>query len=188
MKSIIRRNHRVCNLITNKKGQIAETLTWVAAFLVIFFVMLIFIGGAAVLSGNKKVTSASLITIGGKNDNLGGERGIPTGYDAGDLDLQRELGTFLRMSVNAGGDKVEIWNLISNAGNWNIVSASAHELFDPVYQGCYVICFGNGQIITGANCKTGQYDCLVSKSEISGGFSYAEIGGTKMIIGGINPK
>lgn len=39
----------------NRRAQIAETITWIVAFLIIFFIMLLFIGSAAILAQGKSV-------------------------------------------------------------------------------------------------------------------------------------
>ena len=82
-----------------KKGQIATTLTWVVATLIVFFVMMIFILASLTLAGKKKITF---------EDN----QASLEGYSVGSLDLQRELDRVLRKRIEFGNGNARVGDLV----------------------------------------------------------------------------
>jgi len=78
-------------VITSKKGGIGLTLTWMVAFLIIFFLMLVFLGISSALAAEKKVTlNANKISF---------EKGENT---LGDFETQRVLFSFLNSEGEDG--------------------------------------------------------------------------------------
>jgi len=70
----------------NKKGQIGTTLTWFVAFLIIFFIMMIFISASFVISSRKKVSY--------------GDDYIGIGEETRGLKAQRSLMNLLNSKIN----------------------------------------------------------------------------------------
>ena len=83
----------------SKKGQIATTLTWIVATLIVFFVMMIFILASLTLAGKKKITF---------EDN----QIFMEGYSVGSLDLQRELDRVLRERIEFRNGNARVRDLI----------------------------------------------------------------------------
>src|SRR3990172_4937819 len=194
-----------------RRAQIGTTLTWFVAFLIIFFVLILFVIATALFS----INAPSFSKAEGKAANLPNyPQEAIIGFDPGDLGLKRELFAFLNERVSSGllvkehmqsfDESVYNKNIrftkeeIEDNSNYKIFYDSATSFFDKAYSECYVMCleFGsakpvNKQVIAGKDCpqtKNVYYDCFVSRAYIpSGIFNYAEydmtlINGKKMKI------
>ncbi len=85
-------------IFLNKNGQVGVTITWMVAFIVIFFIMLVFVGMVASIAAQKGV---------GKNKILVIENGFNK------LDAQRYLIMFLNSEVEFNGQKMLFKDFIS---------------------------------------------------------------------------
>jgi hypothetical protein len=169
--------------LIKKRAQIGTTLTWLIAFTIIFFMLIIFVGGSALLSLKKGVPSVSESNPNSKSINLSWRSVEPSGVDFGDLALERDLVSFLNMPSGAGGqsfgDLIQGFDpgVYSNPRLMSDSDIQAHEEmkllyesavanFDELYGECYVICLefrtasGGGfesitsnQIIIGKECN-----------------------------------
>ena len=165
-----------------KKGQIGATLTWAFAFVVIFFVTLLFIGAVALLTAGKSISVAAEASIGGKSINLQAVPSVPSGYDPGDLGLQGDLAAFLKSEVEINSNMMSFSDLILTFGDniikrrdlvlysemktdsykdFNIFYEKSLSFFDSLYDQCYILCLefeenGNPtgeQTLIGKNCN-----------------------------------
>ena len=89
-------------LIRKRKAQIGATLTWMVAFIVIFFVMIIYANSAGILAG-KKVLKLEKNEI------------IPPSENSGDLIAQRALMGFVSSSIEFEEMKISVEDFISSA-------------------------------------------------------------------------
>lgn len=91
--------------LKNKRGQIASTITWFAAFLIIFFVMMLFLAGTAILAGKKNIPILSPL--------LGIKDAISfKSFNSPNLDSQRVLLRFMNTPVDYSGNKANVRDLI----------------------------------------------------------------------------
>jgi hypothetical protein len=107
--------------VKNKKAQIGNTITWFAAFLIIFFVMLLFMISSFYLAGKKSIKSNNEILL---------KEG-----DAVNLDVFEELNYVLDNKFDYEGDNVRILDFIlytdSNAdGNADILFKELQKQLD----------------------------------------------------------
>ena len=155
-----------CNLAFrhNRKAAIASTLTWFIAFVIVFFMMIIYLVGVGVLSKQKSAPEISASMAGSKMGMLSDNLAEPSGYDPGDLELQRALATFLNSESEFNGKSVSMEDMISNLGTdvyrksimgtseikgnpeYNKIYESATTFFDNMKSpywpdgACYVLC------------------------------------------------
>ncbi len=97
----------------NKKSQIGETLTWFVAFLIIFFIMIIFLSAAVIISGMRQA--------GGKNE-IGIEK-----Y-AGNLNSQRILISLLNSNIVFNEKEMKIKDALLDADYFNFEEPKKDEL------------------------------------------------------------
>ena len=84
--------------LKNYRGQVGVTITWMVAFIVIFFIMLVFVGIVATTAAKKGV---------GKNEIIIIENGFNK------LEAQRDLIRFLNSEVEFNGQKMSFKDFIS---------------------------------------------------------------------------
>ncbi len=177
-------------ILKNKKAQIGTTITWVVAFTIIFFMLLILIGGSALLALKKSVPDVSANNPNSKSTDLTWKVVEPSGIDFGDEALQRELITFLNKPLENGermGDLIGSFDsgIYSNPrlmgdseiqGNekMKLFYETAVKNFDEIYADCYVLCLefrtqggGDFKSITGNQIIVGK-ECAPKTSEIYG--------------------
>lgn len=82
----------------NKKSQIGSTLTWLVAFFIIFFIIIIFLSFTALISAKKIISSGSDVGI---------EK-----YDSSVLKAQRHFLNFLNSPAKVNGKKKKMSELI----------------------------------------------------------------------------
>lgn len=149
----------------NKRAAISATLTWFTAFVIIFFMMILFLAGVGVLSKQKASSYVSASMAGSKSGALLDQYSEPSGYDSGDLELQRALAAFLNSESEFNGNKRQMKDAISNLGaevyrknsvmsaseikgnpEYNKIYESATTFFDGMSSlywpdgACYVLC------------------------------------------------
>lgn len=137
-----------------KRGQIGATLTWFAAFLIIFFIMIIYLSATAALAVARKASVTA------RENEIGLKE-----YKTGDLEVQRNLEGFLNSDIDADGSKTMIKNLaksklfseikalqvanIYSTGeikdkaeykNIKTFYESTTGFFDKLYDSCYLMC------------------------------------------------
>lgn len=83
----------------NKKAEIGATMTWIIAFLIIFFVMLLFIGMSGFLAGKKVLTDSNEISLQEEKSNL---------------EASRRLMSLLNYEVEIDGEKLSFIQGIYN--------------------------------------------------------------------------
>jgi hypothetical protein len=81
-------------IFKNKKSQIYATLTWFVAFIIIFFIILLFISASIIIAGKREVP---IITVGG---------------DSTGLEAQRSLIEVLNNKINYDNQQIKISQLI----------------------------------------------------------------------------
>lgn len=113
--------------INLRRGQIATTLTWVAGFLIIFFIMLLFVSASALLAGKKFIP-----VIGEGRNVIEIERGL------GSLENQRRLVGLLNTPTN---NKKTLGQLIIE---WELTKLTKNDLEKEIInilekqEGCYL--------------------------------------------------
>jgi len=98
----------------NNKSQIATTLTWFVGFIIVFFIIVIFLSGTAVLSARKIVTYG--------NDE------IKIGTYEGDFRSQEILIGLLNSNINFSGKEVFLKNILSEIDMYNLEDSKKQEL------------------------------------------------------------
>ncbi|HUS50688.1 MAG TPA: hypothetical protein VMZ91_11015 [Candidatus Paceibacterota bacterium] len=91
--------------IINKKAQIGATLTWIVAFLIIFFIMILFISTTIIISAKK--TSILSLSFSQKETTI-------TSHITGDFAVQRNLISFLNKPIKFEGKDIFIKDLIAD--------------------------------------------------------------------------
>ena len=140
----------------NKKAQVGITINWMVAFIIIFFMVLIFVGISAIASGKRQLN---------KND----ISSIKEGFDK--LEAQRMLITFLNTPVEFKEEKINFRELIlkwgENQGLKGEVEAKLTEYFKD--KTCYALIvydskksFGNLFVNRGSIQKSGPVTGLVN--------------------------
>jgi hypothetical protein len=86
----------------NKKAQIGDTLTWFMAFIIIFFIIILFITASIIISGQKEMP---ILGIGGNSISV-------SQNSLEDLELDRNLIKILNTPVEFKGEKIKISELI----------------------------------------------------------------------------
>lgn len=188
-----------------RKAQIATTFTWIIAMFIIVFMIILFFAGVAMLLGLKVFPFVSSIFWGSKSVGLSDELTSPSGYDPGDLELQRSAMVFLSqwheykdknvssLYLLANLDK-SIYEKDSQLSESEIAESEAYKtfyessksFFGELYDECYVVCLEfrtlgdeqliGKQVLVGKNCNAGSYDCYVSSANIRGDFfNYAKV-------------
>jgi hypothetical protein len=87
----------------SKKAQVGSTMTWFIAFLVVFFVMILFLGGAIALSAMNHVSGFTTSK----------DVKVDTSVD-GNLDSQRMLMYFLDHEVEFAGNEIKMKSLMKD--------------------------------------------------------------------------
>ncbi len=108
-------------LLNTRKAQIGATLTWVVAFLIIFFIMLLFVSATAFLTGKK-------FLFGEEGNIIGIEGGLGT------QKTQRIMMRFLNTPIGLGDEEISIHDLILSSDLDNeeaskIFNENANEIF-----------------------------------------------------------
>lgn len=88
--------------LKNKNAQIGITITWFVAFLVIFFILILFVGTVATIATTKGV---------GKNEIVSIENGFKK------IEDQRELISFLNRKVIVDGKNESVRDLVASKKN-----------------------------------------------------------------------
>ena len=91
--------------IKSKKGQIGTTITWVGAFLIIFFIMMLFVGFASLLAMGKVVP-----VLGSGRNEIKLES---SSFSLKALESQRILTVILESTAEFKGDFVSVKDLVS---------------------------------------------------------------------------
>jgi len=89
----------------NKKGQIASTITWVVAFLIIFFMIILFLAFTGLMAGQRQIPVLSFFY--GAPDEINLEK-----YTAESLEVQQGLVRFLNTQTDFSGEKLKIKHLV----------------------------------------------------------------------------
>lgn len=84
----------------NKKSQIGTTLTWFTAFIIIFFIIILFVSASVIIAGQKKISTIELIK-----------------YDSGSLESQRSLTSFLATPIKIDDKEEKIKDLVLESLN-----------------------------------------------------------------------
>lgn len=177
---------------TNRRGQTGGTLTWAIAFVIIFFITILFLGSNFLINSVKAGSSIIEVSYVGKSASLAEERTEPVGYDVGDLELQRDLMAFLDSRTNFDGNLVSLKELASSFdksvyekeklfssdeiktnGLFKTFYEKAAGFFDNLYDNCYVLCIDFGdvnkkieQTIAGKNCNPKKEDIYQRAREL----------------------
>jgi hypothetical protein len=137
-----------------KKGQVAPSLTWFFAFLIIFFIIIFFTGGTLIAAKAKSLPVISWMT--------GGKSKIGIENHANDeLAIVRKFETFANSPVKIKDDVLKIKDLpnegiltglenekasaFKNLGNLLIRNITAAN--PGIYRGIWVRVYGNEQIL-----------------------------------------
>ena len=89
---------KIRKITENKKAQIGATITWVAGFFIVFFIIFLFIGFTLFMAGGKKLFF--------KSDKAGIEA------ENGNLVATKEFYSFLNTNTKFDGKALKIYNLI----------------------------------------------------------------------------
>lgn len=103
----------------DKKGQIGETLTWMVAFVIIFFIIILFLAATNYLSNARSSSSIDFVN-----------------YSTGKYALSRELNAF----VNSGSE----WKVSDYLASDKFDKDSFKEYLSNYFErkiDCYVFCF-----------------------------------------------
>ena len=107
---------------TNNKAQIGTTLTWFAAFLIIFFIMLLFFSITAVLVAKKHLMSF-VPWIGTKKNS------IEFKVDSGNLEIQGNMINLLKTSAKFNEKEISLYDLIYSS---SLNNKEASKVFNEV--------------------------------------------------------
>jgi len=112
------------NLSNRKRSQVGITITWFVAFIVIFTILLIFVGIVATIASQKGV---------GKNE----ISSIESGFNK--INRQRELVSFLNYPVEFKNEKMNFEELISRWNKDNSLKNEVEEKISEYFSGknCY---------------------------------------------------
>lgn len=148
------------NLI-EKRGQIGVTITWFAAFLIIFFIMLLFVGFSSALAGKKAVLG--WLGLGGFN-----EIKEVSGQGFGDLESQRKLFYLLNSLIDENKNlknSIVEWYLSKDEKIKEEIEGNAETILNSMSneEDCYIFAvndgshtaFGGGDYILVKKDKTG---------------------------------
>lgn len=104
----------------NKSGQIADTLTWMVAFVIIFFIIILFLAATSYLSNARSTSSLELAN-----------------YSFGGHALSMELSAF----VNSANGEWTVYDYLASDGfDKEIFGEYAGNYFGKKNE-CYVFCF-----------------------------------------------
>lgn len=106
----------------NNKAQIGTTLTWFAAFLIIFLIMLLFFAITAVLVAKKNISLASWFS-GDKKNLIEFEKGF------GNLEIQGNMINLLKTSVKFNQKEIFLYDLIYSS---DLNDKEASKVFNEV--------------------------------------------------------
>lgn len=126
----------------SKKAQIGITLTWFVAFVIVFFVMLVFLALTALLAAEK-----SILSLGGI---LGGKNNIESQKNSDNLASQRKLFFLLNSPLDDKTVKEEIieWKITDSEEIRNkVVSVVKESLKKQGSEDCSVFMADSGKII-----------------------------------------
>ena len=93
-------------MMDNRRGQIASGLTWMAAFLIIFFIMILFFAASGYLKSQRGEISIERKGLGG-----GEVFGFET-YRIGNKGVQEEILAFLSREVEIEGKRLKVRDLV----------------------------------------------------------------------------
>lgn len=98
----------------NKQAQIGTTLTWFTAFIIIFFIIVIFLSAAIFSSGRKYVSS--------------GWDEITLKEYSGNLEMQRNLFNILNGKIEFNGKEARVKDILRGIDMYNLGSDKKNEL------------------------------------------------------------
>ncbi len=103
----------------NKKAQIPATLTWVIAFLIIFFVMILFLSSTIILAETKGIEVLK-----------------PLKYDSKVFDAQRDLIDYLNSPMKVDGEELRVLDSISSSLDYyfEIKNPNGQSLIDWAFK------------------------------------------------------
>jgi len=120
----------------NKRAQIAETLTWVAAFLIIFFIMIIFAGSAAILAQGKSALAA--VGIGSNKIEIGN-------IELNSKDAEKNAMALMSREIQYKGNAVNIDKLLMS-GVKGEDKALAAGIGSAIGESCESVILGIGSL------------------------------------------
>lgn len=106
----------------NNKAQVGTTLTWFAAFLIIFFIMFLFFSITAVLIAKKNISLVSWFS-GDKKNLIEFEKGF------GNLKIQENIINLLKTSVSFNEKEMSLYDLIYSS---DLNDKEASSVFNEV--------------------------------------------------------
>lgn len=142
----------------NKKAQAGTTITWVFAFVIIFFILFVFAVSSVLFAVHTEISSEiSTLMSGSKSYFISAVASEPKGFDPGDLAAQRELSAFLNSENELNGANISMRDLISSFDGsvytqrlnydeikknekYNLFYQSGTSFFDKIYDECYILC------------------------------------------------
>ena len=129
------------NMCRNKKAQIGATMTWMLAFVIIFFIMVVFAVISVVFSVKKVVMPTDVLFNTEANEIV---VGTSTELSSLDYGLSRNLLVFLESYVKDKGYMYDLIGIYVNSGQEEIsnsIQENAVKYFDSQYgKSCYHIC------------------------------------------------
>lgn len=153
-----------------KKAQIATSITWIPAFALIAFIMVIFLAITFTVSAAKSIDTLDFLTSYGKNEiSLSGER-----INSNDYLLRREILFLINQKSRYKGNDARISDIIRqyssshNEDDFEIIRSSLKNRLDVLYKECYSLCLTNRdntndiKQIIGGKCNDLQYSCVNS--------------------------
>ena len=125
-----------------KNGQIGSGFTWIGAFVIIFFIIILFAFVSTSLAAKKQVSLSSVFSRTGANEITA----VGEEYQAIDFKTSRDLFTFLNSPVEFNGNTTMYAVLQANfkQGNPELLQFTridAQNYFDALYNDtCYQVC------------------------------------------------
>ena len=107
----------------SKKGQVALTITWIMAFLILFFACILFLSTSLFLAASKQIVAGG--------DKIGFEE-----YKDEKLDINSQLNAFLNSYMKYNGKKISVGEFLRLEGSENmqdVFDVKAKDFFDNLY-------------------------------------------------------
>src|SRR3989344_6608815 len=119
------------NSKTNKRGQIASTMTWMTAFII----MILFITSVIIFSGTKKIP-----VVGSGGNQIEVEK-----YAAGGYALQRQLNNFIVSGISYNNAKSAVLDFLLNMKSLEgeeakVLKDFTLSYFNTISSQCHVVC------------------------------------------------
>jgi hypothetical protein len=106
----------------SKAGQISDTITWMVAFVIIFFIIILFLAATNYFSNSRSASSMEFIN-----------------YSVGTFSLSREFSSFM----NSGNSQWKVYDYLGSNGFDNSIFNKYLKSYFGEKSDCYVFCFSS---------------------------------------------